>query len=639
MIKKINLLLFLTSCFLGFTQKKTDSGSGNIQLSKELKEKYIDDDIAILSYIEEITFDYNKKTDKVTVSHQNNQNFINLSPRSEIPIYIFYDNQSSLKKIKVKNKDREFSNLSFKDEYYNTDELFHTDARIKWKTLNFPLQGYTSHFSYEKKYHDVKYFISTYFDDKYPIHKKTVIINVPDWLELEIKEINFNGLSTLKEKSYDEKNKITSFTYHLEDLKAASKSKNAPGPTYYRPHLLFLAKSYQKNGSKNRLLKETKDLYKWYHSLIKQVQDDPEIIKEKTASILENCKTDEEKIKAIYYWVQDNIRYIAFEDGIAGFKPEEAQIVYKKKYGDCKGMANLTKQMLKIAGFDARLTWIGTKRIAYDYSLPTIAVDNHMICTVISGDKKYFLDSTEKFSSLDHNAERIQNKQVLIEDGENYILDKIPSLESIKNNETFVGDFVIDKEQLIGKISRQYKGESKSNFLYNINNLKTDRKEQALEWYIRKDDKNSIVSDIHVTDIKNRDGDLYLTYSIDQKNAVSSFENELYIDIDYYKEYKNLDLDDRTIDYMFPYKIFEKTSINLEIPDNYIIKELPENLNIKNEDFEISFNYKTEGNKIKYEKVIHFKNAKISMNTMKAWNSFFNNLKEQYQKQIILTKG
>ena len=66
----------------------------------------------------------------------------------------------------------------------------------------------------------------------------------------------------------------------------------------------------------------------------------------------------------MFYWVQDNIRYIAFENGIMGFKPDAAQNVLNKKYGDCKGKANLLKEMLKLAGYDARLTWIGTSDLA-----------------------------------------------------------------------------------------------------------------------------------------------------------------------------------------------------------------------------------------------------------------------------------
>jgi len=148
-----------------------------------------------------------------------------------------------------------------------------------------------------------------------------------------------------------------------------------------------------------------------------------------------------------------------------------------------------------------------------------------------------------------------------------------------------------------------------------------------------------IVENIEVTDINDRDNDLSLTYKMDQNNAVSAFDNELYIDLDYYKEYKGLDLKKRKIDYVLPYKIFEKTTINLEIPTSYKVKELPKDLVIKNEDFELSFLYKSSSKKISYEKIIHFKNAKISSAEIDAWKTFHQQLKEQYQKQIILTKS
>src|SRR5690606_29442469 len=105
--------------------------------------------------------------------------------------------------------------------------------------------------------------------------------------------------------------------------------------------------------------------------------------------LTESAKTSEEKIKSIYYWVQDNIKYIAFEDGISGFRPDAAQNVLVNRYGDCKGMANLTKEMLKVAGFDARLAWIGTNRIPYTYELPSLAVDNHMICVVYAEGREF----------------------------------------------------------------------------------------------------------------------------------------------------------------------------------------------------------------------------------------------------------
>ena len=135
-------------------------------------------------------------------------------------------------------------------------------------------------------------------------------------------------------------------------------------------------------------------------------------------------------------------------------------------------MANLIKQMLTLAGFDARLTWIGTKRIAYDYSTPNLSVDNHMICTLIKDGQKIYLDGTESFNSLGSYAERIQGKQVLIENGEECIVATIPVQPASINKEQTNYELRIEGEQLIGKATKCFNGESRSNFLYRYNTLK-----------------------------------------------------------------------------------------------------------------------------------------------------------------------
>jgi transglutaminase-like putative cysteine protease len=153
------------------------------------------------------------------------------------------------------------------------------------------------------------------------------------------------------------------------------------------------------------------DQYAWYRYILKDLSNNETVIKAKADDIVAGKTDDMDKVKSIFYWVQNNIRYIAFEDGIAGFLPDKAEEVLRKKYGDCKGMANLTKELLKSQGFDARLCWLGTNHIAYDYSTPSLAVDNHMICALIYKGK-IILDATEDYLSMNDYAERIQGRSV-----------------------------------------------------------------------------------------------------------------------------------------------------------------------------------------------------------------------------------
>ena len=208
---------------------------------------------------------------------------------------------------------------------------------------------------------------------------------------------------------------VKSYIYQINELLGPKSYIGMPNYCKIHPHIIITPESYTIKNKSFQLMKTTKDLYTWYLGLVKKIGNRTESLVPIVDELISKAKTDEEKIKNIYYWVQDNIRYVAFEYGIMGFKPEDCQSVLNNKFGDCKGMANLTKEMLKLAGFDARLTWIGTNDLPYNYSLPSLVVDNHMICTVIHKGQYLFLDPTEKNSNLYENGARIQGKQALIE--------------------------------------------------------------------------------------------------------------------------------------------------------------------------------------------------------------------------------
>jgi hypothetical protein len=369
------------------SQKNIDPTAEDVQLAKKLREQYLKDDIAILSSNEDVSFGLDSKNAKVTVRNGVSQVLMNINQRADISKYEFYDSQSKIETFTLTYRNEKTANFYIADEFYKDKDLFYNDARVKHMSVDFPVQGYTYNYQMEKKYDDVKYFTSVYFNEEFPVLKKKITITVPDWLNVELKEFNFDGHNIVKSKTADAKNHSVTYTYSSENIPGFYDEPNAPGKSYIYPHIIVVAKSFKGKAGETTIFSSSADLYKWYKSLVDMMHDRTEAMAEKVKELTANAKSDEEKIKNIYYWVQDNIRYIAFEDGIAGFKPDESNNVFEKRYGDCKGMANLTKQMLKLAGFDARLSWIGTKHISYDYTTPSLAVDNHMICTLLHDGK------------------------------------------------------------------------------------------------------------------------------------------------------------------------------------------------------------------------------------------------------------
>jgi hypothetical protein len=620
----------------GNAQKGLDPTADEISQAKKLRESYSKDDIAILESSELITFDLNKKAAKVIVNHSIKEHLMNINHRADIQKYEFYDSESSIQNFSLKYRNDKTASFSVKDEFYKDRDLFYNDAKVKYVTIDFPVQGYNYKYEMEKKYDDVKYFTSLFFNDEYPVLSKKITFEIPNWLDVELKEFNFDGFKINKTSNTEDKKTIV--TYTLENVPAAFKENSMPGRSYLYPHILVIAKSFTKDGATTTLFKSNADLYNWYKSLIAMMKDDTTVMKSKVNELTANAKTDEEKIKNIYYWVQDNIRYIAFEDGIAGFKPDESNNVFEKRYGDCKGMANLIKQMLKLAGFDARLTWIGTKHIAYDYSTPSLAVDNHMICTLMYNGKKIFLDGTEKYNSFGEYAERIQNKEAMIEDGDKCIIEKIPTTTADFNKETFKTTLAIENETLKGVCNKTYQGESRAEFLNIYNGFENTKRKERLDGYLSKQNKSIAVSDVKTSDLQNRDSKLTIDYNIAIQNKISSFDDEIYVDLEFMNEYKNFELKDRKVAYEMGYKTNYVSQINLKIPDGYNVTKMPTNLSIKENDFDINLSYENTGKEIIYKKSFMFKNGLIKADAIEKWNEFNKKLKENYNQQITLSK-
>ena len=621
--------------FIGFSQKKIDPTPEDITKAKTLKKTYPKGDIVLLESNNLVTFSIENK--KVTVNNSTSEHLMNINSRSDIQKPVFYDGESEIQKFQLYYRNKKEAYFKSNDVSYTDNNLFHNDARVKYANIDFPTQGYTYFFESIKHTKDIKYFTSIYFTGEYPSLSRKIVVEIPDWLHVELAEMNFENFDIQKTEEQVDNKKI--ITYQVSNIDAYYEENSSPGPSYIYPHVLLLAKDFTYKKEKQILFNETKDLYTWYRSLTKDINKDSELLQEKVNELTANATNDEEKIKNIYYWVQDNIRYIAFEDGIAGFKPDSAENVLKKRYGDCKGMANLTKEMLVLAGFDARLTWIGTKRIAYKYNTPSLAVDNHMICTLIKDDKKIFLDATEKFNAFGEYAERIQGKQTMIENSDSFILEEVPTSTSTQNKEYFLFNATIVNEEIEGKASRRYEGESRADFLYNFNNLKSNKKQEALKDYLGRYNRNVLVSDIETSNLENREAKIDVNYSLKHNKAVSAFDNEMYIDLDFYKEFEGFVFEERQTDYNFAYKKNVTTEMRLKIPESYSVSTLPESFNVDNSNFKISISLQKEANYIVYKKHFQIKNASITTQDFEAWNDAIAKLNSIYNEQIILTKS
>lgn len=619
-------------CFSGISAQKIESNSQ--QQIAGLKVLFKEADIVALNEQSVFTFEYDKKTSALIARQQDAHEYMAINPNAEFVIKNYYNDKSRIEYYTLTTGNGKSLTHNKYCGHYQQGSVFYSDAQVCAYQFQLDLQGKTAAFQTRIIYNDIKYLTHTFFHSEAPSRRREIVINIPSWANVELREMNFDGYEINKTVKHE--NGLTIHTYVAENLKAFPDDKNLPGYLHFLPHILILTKSYEYNGQKSTVLSSTADLYKWYSSLTATIAQNHEAIKPMVNQLTSGLKSDADKIKAIYYWVQDNIKYIAFEDGLAAFKPEDAHEVFYKKYGDCKGMANLTKEMLKLAGFDARLTWIGTDRIPYSSEVPSLAVNNHMICTVFIGDQRYVLDPTEKFNPLGLHAERIQGKEILVEDGDSYIIGAVPE-EPLENYlQEWSWKYEIKDETLKGSGKAAIKGEYKKILLNILQSIKTEDKDKFLKTVVAGADNpdNFAISDHSLFE---RDELLSIGYEMNLKNNLSSYEREVYVDIDFADDFKGASMDKtRTAPYKFMSRALKKIKAELTIPPGYKIEYLPEPFQYKNDHFAFDLKYRTEGNTIIYTKEIRILQSILPVSEFGNWNNAVEQLTKFYNDQIIL---
>jgi hypothetical protein len=639
--------LFALSCLFLPAVCLSQISDDDVFEANRLKKVFPDDRVVATIVEEEFSFDKGRSDDKlpvVTAARNTGITFLSLRERAGIQYFDFYNSFTKITSFKQLEKAKGMFgvkknyNVGYAiDRSASSSEIFSDDSRVKYFNIGFSGYGDVTRVETEKKYLDSKYLTAVYFHSWYPAKEKIIRIKVPDWLQLDIREFNFEGYKIIKQKT-QEKNTII-YSFKLQNLDAMKNENRAIGAAYQYPHIVFVVKSFNYDGNTEKGFGDAGDLYSWYNYLYKKCVNKPDELKAKVTELTKGKATDIDKVKSIFYWVQDNIRYIAFEDGLAGFVPAPAQDVYKAKYGDCKGMANLLTEMLKLAGLDAYMTWIGTRHIPYDYTLPSLAVDNHCISTVMIGGKEYYLDGTEKYVPFGDYAWRIQGKEVLIGKGDKYEVKKIPVADKEKNKILTQTTFQLKDNVLKGHVKATLTGEQRTNFHQYYHELPNDDKKKMIQRFLEFGNKNLVVSNVKTSDLNNREIPVVVEGDIDLSNYVITEDKEIYLGIDFYPEdLRGLQPEkNRQQDYALHSSYVAVDETELILPTGYKVVSVPVSINEKADDYEISGSYTTKENKVTFKKTLAFNNGRIRKADFENWKAFSRKLKD-FNSNLILIK-
>jgi hypothetical protein len=539
------------------------------------------------------------------------------------------------------------NNSKIKVEHFETKDEFGGGVFFSdQQTINFVFPAVSKDaittLKYKENIKDPHFLGSFRFGTYVPTKEAFYTVEVPSNVELGYKTFNLENIEISFEKK--ENKETTVYTWKANNIGDFRKQENSLSVLKYIPHIIVYIKNYEIENVKKPVLNDVKDLYTWYTSLINQIDksDHTEIFSIAT-DLVKNLNSDKEKAKAIFNWVQSNITYVAFEDGLGGFVPRDASSVCSKRYGDCKDMANLLYEMLNHVGIEAYHTWIGTRDRPYSYyEVPTPIVDNHMITAAIIDGETIFLDATDSYVPYGMPSAFTQSKEALIGiSPDDFKIIKVPVQPKEKNISLVKTTITLDDNVIHASEKRTLTGYEMVDFVRDAKYKKDEKSdEEYLNTKFKIGNNKTTYKNIEFGELSTLNDKYSITYDLEINNYAKKIGSKVYLNLNLEKPLSTdlLLVENQRFGKKVNHQFIKKYETTFIIPVGYKISSVPKNISNKLENYGFSFEFTQKGNSLQAHKEIYINTLAIENEQYDNYNLFIKSLIKAYKKSIILEK-
>jgi transglutaminase-like putative cysteine protease len=369
-----------------------------------------------------------------------------------------------------------------------------------------------------------------------------------------------------------------------------------------------------------------------WNSVVKTIYDNddfgPELNKtgyfeDDLKAIVVGLTKQDEIISAILNYVKSTVKWNDYNGYSCNDGVKKA---YKDKTGNVAEINLMLTAMLRTAGLKANPVLVSTRSNGIAI-FPNRTAFNYVIAAVETNEGKILLDATSKFSTPNVLPFRDLNWQgrLIRKDGTSEEVDLMPKKTS---NDYVMMSYAIDATgKVTGKLRRQRTDHNAMSFRSEIESTK---EEEYLEKLENENEK------IEITDysrINEKDVQLPITEtcSFSGTNLCEFIGEKMYINplLFFTKEHNPFKQEVREYPVDFGFPFLDKYTINIDIPEGYMVETLPKSAQLNMEDNLGSFKFISTASENKIQlSITHQINAPI------VSSEYYSMLKEYYQGMI-----
>lgn len=527
-------------------------------------------------------------------------------------------------KIIKKIKKSDFHTSSMSDNALANDNI---DVAYEYKSPSYP---FTIEYTYEVKYKNGILHYPAFF----PVAGYTQSVEKADY-SIQFpsdRNIRYRTFSNCTVGEQEETGKKV-YNMSLTGFKAIEKESFSPPVDRIFPAVEMSPSDFCYDSHCGNM-SDWKNYGLWAYGLLKdRDQLSPEMV-EKIKSMTSTAKDNREKVEILYKYLQDNMRYVSIQFGIGGFQPFKASEVAKTKFGDCKGLTNLMKAMLKVVDIPSDYCEIrmgGEKNLQKDFS--SMSQTNHVILLVPFKNDSIWLECTSKEIPFGYVHDDIAGHDALLITENGGLIRQLPGFSDKENKEVVKMDYQLNEDGSIdGKLSitkfleYSFGSTDRNDYIKYVNKKLKLPQSKIAEIKTSENKTNypsiNLTTDFHASDFANITGTrMFLPLCPINKGQFNMFSASK-----------------RNLDIHISQGYSETDTIIISLPDSYVVESLPKNVDVESRFGRYSTNIEQVEGKIIYVQNIDIFTGEYDKSLYSEIKRFFSRISSELNKKVVVKK-
>ncbi len=435
----------------------------------------------------------------------------------------------------------------------------------------------------------------------------------------------FENLKKHRDPVITETDKEKIYTYEIKDIAELISEPSMPSYKDALPYVQFSAF-------------ETWDpVYNWFNNHFnKHVMDISDEMRKKTEEIIRGLVKAEDKIAAIYHYIQQQNRYISIKgDLVAGLTGHGAKHTFDNKYGDCVDKAILMTAMLKIAGVDSYPSLINAGGPQWQTDVPHLS-SNHSISFVTYDSKEIFLDATSQDSRFPFFRADDHGRNNMIPQLKKFVKSSMPL--SVQKNHRRV---VINGDGGISVTGRRwYEGAFEYWARMANKSLKESEIKDSYKQRLNVTLPGVELKKIEYTDLMNLNEPVVETVEYNAPDAVIIAGDLMLFSVPGYKfEFNEVSLEERKYPLDYQYLTRTENVFEFVVPEGYKVTYKPPVFEVKNKYIEFRAEYEVkDASTIVFKDSFERKERFVDVKDYKSYKKDLESISKYAGEKVVMNK-